>query len=745
MSVSEGKEERVVGEGVEAATEAGESPRSTVRFRVHDMDCAGCLAKIRGHLSGVDGVVGVEGSPVQRTLTVELDAGRVNAERVRDEVSRLGYTAREDTPGSGGESGPVTWWTTQAKLAYASMALFAVGWVLRLAGLTPRLFTAPLHDVHLPDLFFLASALVGGWNFFPKGLRAARALALDMNFLMTVAILGAVGIGEYVEAAAIAFLFALAELLESYSVDRARSSVEALMELAPETARVRRDGGEVVVPASEVAVGDVVVVRPGERLPADGTVVEGLSAVDQASVTGESMPVEKAEGDDVFAGTINREGFLAVAVRRRASESTLARIVRLVEEAERGKTRAERFVERFARWYTPAVTGAAVLTVAVPVVLFGAPFVPWFVRGLTLLVIACPCALVISTPVAVVSGVTAAARNGVLIRGGTYLEALGGVRAVALDKTGTLTVGHPAVTGVLAADGVEPGELVRIAAALESRSEHPVARAIVDHADELGLDGPSELADFTAVPGRGVEGRLDGRTYRVGKPAFAAPAAEPPGEAVLAGGTAIGVATAGRLLGWIVVADTARAAAAEMVDGLRSRGVEHVVLLTGDNRAVAEAIGRRMGVDEVRAELLPEEKVDAVRELEERYGSVAMVGDGVNDAPALAAANVGVVMGAAGSDAALETADIALMGDDLTRLPYARSLSHGARRVIRQNIAVAILVKAVLALGVPLGLVSLITAVIVGDMGVSIAVTGNALRLGRVRRDSTAARGPGRS
>ena len=715
-------------------TEPGEGER--VRFRVPDMDCPGCVAKIQGHLNRVDGVLAVEGSPVARMLTVALDPRRTDAERVRREVGRLGYDARPEAEGGPRPPAVPTWTGRQARIAYASMALFAAGMLLRLLGVDGLVARLPLQEVRVPDLLLAAAALVGGWNFFPKGIRAARALALDMNFLMTVAILGALAIGETAEAAAIAFLFALAELLESYAVDRARGSVEALLELAPETARVIRGGREVTVPAAELVPGDRVAVRPGERMPADGAVEEGASAVDQSPITGESMPVDKTAGDPVYAGTINREGYLRVVVERRADQSTLARIVRLVEAAEGRKTRTERFVERFARVYTPLVTVAAVAVVAVPVLAFGAPFTPWFVRGLTLLVIACPCALVISTPVAVVSGVTAAARHGVLIKGGSHLEALGEVRAVALDKTGTLTFGHPRVVEVRPLDGVPPAEVLARAAAVEARSEHPLARAIVEAADEAGAAAPWAVTAFRSEAGQGARARLDGVEHVVGRPELMAREGARGGpDAGMAGGgrTVVGLLAEGRLLAWIALADEARDTAAAAVRGLRAAGVERVVMLTGDNRETGEAVGRALGVDDVLAGLLPEDKVEAVKALEARHGAVAMVGDGVNDAPALAVATVGIAMGAMGSDAALETADVALMGDDLTRLPYVRRLAHAARGVIRQNIAAALLVKGVLAVGVPLGAVSLVTAVVVGDMGLSLAVTLNALRLARLR------------
>ena len=709
---------------------------TSVRFHVADMDCASCVQKIQDHLLKLNGVLSTEGSPIARTLTVGLDLNLTSRDQVREEVGRLGYVARRMDEHDDPPSASKIWTGKQARIAYASLGVFGLALLSKAIGLTPPVLVVPFRTLYLPDLLLLTSALVGGWNFFPKGLRAARVLALDMNFLMTIAILGALGIGEFTEAAAIAFLFAFAELLESYSVDRARASVEALMDLAPDSARVVRGEHEVTIPAVEVVTGDMVLLRPGERVPADGTVEEGASAVDESPITGESIPVDKAQGDAVFSGTINRSGFLRIRATRPATESALARIVRLVESAEANKSPTEQFVERFARYYTPAVTVAAVLVMIVPPVLFGASFSLWFIRGLTLLVIACPCALVISTPVAVVSAVSAAARNGVLIKGGRYLEAMGGVEVVAVDKTGTLTLGHPRVVEIRLLGDLSEEEVLASAAAIEARSEHPIGKAIVDAASQRGavLDR-QVVTDFSADPGRGARARLDGVDYVVGKPSLLV--AEGPDRALatelaVGGRTVVGLTRDGDLLAWFALADEPREAASTAFRALRRAGVGRVVMLTGDNQETAEAIGSRVGVDEVRASLLPEDKVDAVRQLEARHGAVAMVGDGVNDAPALAVATVGIVMGAAGSDTALETADIALMGDDLTRLPYLYSLSRRARRVIRQNIAAAIVIKAILAIGVPLGMVSLVTAVLLGDMGVSLGVTLNALRLGTV-------------
>ena len=710
-----------------SVTAPPEARARQLRFRVGEMDCSSCLAKIESHLRGLDGVRGVHGSVIARTLSVSLDEDRLDASDIEREVGRLGYLAH---PLDGRSEAPPptrTWTTPLARRAYAALTLAALALLLSLTVAQ----NVVLYRLTAADMLLITAALVGGWSFFPKGLAAARRLSLDMSFLMTAAIFGALLLGEFVEAAAIAVLFSFAELLETFSVDRARASVSSLMEMAPDSAVVVRDGVELTVPAESLVPGDDVMLRPGDRVPADGTVVEGASAIDQSPITGESLPVDKAPGDAVFSGTINRQGHLRVRVDRPAGDSALARIVRLVEEAEATKTHSERFVERFARYYTPSVTAAAVVVALAPPLLAGGAWTLWVTRGLTLLVIACPCALVISTPVAIVSGITAAARHGVLIKGGLYLEALGSVRAFALDKTGTLTVGHPVVRGVFPVGGSVEETLAR-AAAVERRSEHPLARAIVEEASARGLPSPWNVTAFEAVPGEGARALLDGQGHVVGRPGLF-PDAAVPVELEEGGPTVVGVARGSVLLGWIALADRPREGAREVVERLRSLGISPTVMLTGDNARVARAVGAAVGVDEIHAELLPADKLAVLRRLEAEFGSVAMVGDGVNDGPALAAATVGIAMGAAGSDTALETADVALMGDALERLPYLVELSRNARRVIRQNIAVAIGIKAVLAVGVPLGYVSLITAVLVGDLGVSLAVTLNALRLARVQ------------
>jgi len=719
-------EERSTGVGIVEEGLADDRGSVEAVFRIPDMDCPSCVQRIQTSVQGVRGVTDFFGNPLTRKVRVRFDPRLVDPAGIQERIGRVGYTARAESEADDTAGRISAWLRPDAVRTYLSGALFGAGLVSMAVGWP----AAPP---------FVVAAVVGGWNFFPKGLRAARTLSLDMNFLMTGAILGAVGIGEYQEAAAIAFLFSLAELLERFSVDRARHSIESLLDLSPKGATVLENGREVTRPVEEVVPGDRVVVRPGERIPVDGVVTEGASGVDQSSVTGESMPVDRTVGDEVFAGTVNGEGHLILRVERAGEDTTLARMIHLVEEAEGRKSGSERFVERFARWYTPTVTVAALLVATTPPLLFGAPFTEWFVRGLTLLVIACPCALVISTPVAVVSGVTAAARNGVLIKGGVHLETMGDVQVVAFDKTGTLTPGCPAVVAVVPApgSGVTEEAVLGMAAALERHSEHALGRAIVRSAEERGVSWSSlTVQDFVSVPGRGVRARLDGDDFVVGRLDMFATAGGLETELHRLrsdGRTVVAVGPPSRPLGLVALADRPREGARRAVAALRRAGVERIVMLTGDNAETARAVGREVGVDDVRADLMPEDKVRIVEELEARFGRVAMVGDGVNDAPALAVASVGIAMGAAGSDTALETADVALMGDDLSKLAYLYRLSHRGRRVIRQNIGASIALKAVLAVGVPFGLVSLIAAVVVGDMGASLAVTGNSLRLARVR------------
>ncbi|MFC7325347.1 heavy metal translocating P-type ATPase [Halorubrum rutilum] len=793
------------GDGVPDTGADGGRRELTADLAVPEMDCPSCAGKVDNALGRVDGVVDVALNPTAGTATVTYDPDRADEGDVVAAIEGAGYEvtggrsagdgdADDGDGGAGGGPGvavapPAEVWTTpRAKKTWLGAVLVVGGLLFEfvLTASNPVVASVLSVPLTLADALFVGAVAASGIPVVRAGYYSALNRSLDIDLLMGTAIVAATGIGYFVEAATLAVLFSVAELLEDYAMDRARDSLRELMELSPDEATVRREGDEVTVPTDDVAVGETVVVRPGEKVPLDGTVVEGESAVDESPITGESVPVDKAVGDEAFAGSINEEGYLEIEVSSTAGDSTLSRIIELVQGAQAEKTETERFVDRFAGYYTPVVVALAVLTAAVPPLLIaepvtvgiaGYPFVfaadwgTWFVRGLTLLVIACPCAFVISTPVSVVSGITSAARNGVLIKGGNHLEAMGEVDAVALDKTGTLTRGELAVTDLIPLGDADEATLLRRAAALERRSEHPIAAAILDRAERAGVGDLTEPTGFESLTGKGIRAEIDGETYYAGKPALfeelgfdlsraraetdggvvaaddeADPAAggggpgELPEGALAAlereGKTVVLVGTASSLTGAVAVADEVRPDSERAVERLRELGVERVVMLTGDNEGTARAIAEQVGVDEYRADLLPEEKVAAVESLRAEYGEVAMVGDGINDAPALATADVGVAMGAAGTDTALETADIALMGDDVAKLPYLYALSHTANGVIRQNVWASLGVKALLALGVPLGLVSVAVAVVVGDMGMSLGVTGNAMRLSGIEPES---------
>ena len=631
---------------------------------------------------------------------------------------------------------PSPWRTAFAIRTYWAGIFWAVG--LALTALNPG---QPELDALQPrldavGLTYLAASLIGGFNFFGAGVRAARRLRLDMNFLMTVAILAALLIGEAFEAATIAFLFSGAELLERFAVDRSRRALTSLLELAPEEAdRVLSGGAIQRVPAASLEKGHRVRIRPGDRIPADGIVFTGDSSVNESTITGESLPKPKQPGDKVFAGTLNVDGALDVNVEADPDHSVLARIVQLVRTAESQRAPIEHFVERFSRFYTPVVTVLAVLVMLVPLVNGQADASDWFRRGLTLLVVACPCALVIATPVTVVSALTSAARHGVLIKGGSYLEALGTVRALAVDKTGTMTQGALVVSHFQTKGFSDPQEALRLIASLEARSEHPIAQAIMAYASKQGIASHEPVHEFKALPGRGIEGRAGNTRLMIGTEELIGTelAAEWPPPA---GTLRIYARTPDGRQAVVDLRDEIRPTAKRVVRRLHDIGISPVVMLTGDAQEVANAVAGEVGVDEVQGRLLPDEKVAAVRSLRERYKVVAMVGDGVNDAPALASANVGIAMGGAGSPATIETADVALMNDDLTRLPYVFTLGRRTRRTVRFNIGTALGLKLVLAIGAILGVVSLAAAVLVGDLGASIAVTLNAIRLAGTQPDA---------
>ena len=583
---------------------------------------------------------------------------------------------------------------------------------------------------------FLIATIVGAVFPAQRAWQSITRGTLDINVLMVIAVAGAVAIHEYEEAAMVVSLFALAQWLEAQSLDRARKAIGRLIDLAPPQVLLRDHDGERIVAIEQVDPGALMIVKPGERFALDGIVRTGRSDVNQAPITGESLPVEKLEGDEVFAGTINGHGALTVAVTRRRADTTLARIVHLVESAQAKRAPMQQFIDRFAAWYTPSVVILAALVATVPVLAFGQPFDVWLYRSLVLLVVSCPCALVISTPVSIVSALAGAAQQGVLVKGGIHLERLARVRVVAFDKTGTVTTGRLTLDAVHPVDGQSADELVRLAASVESQSEHPIAAAIVAAAGVRGvrLDQP---ADVRALPGLGVEGRVQAMTITCGTPRLFAERGAMTGvidamaqDVVRNGMSPIVVARDGTPIGVLGVTDRPKANAAGVVADLRAQGVSRVAMLTGDHDAAARATGLSLGVDDVRSGQLPADKVAAIEFLRGAYGSIAMVGDGVNDAPALAAADVGIVMGAMGSDAALETADVALMTDELSKVPYTIRLSRAAVRNIRINVAISIGLKAAFMILAVSGVATLWMAVL-ADTGASALVVANAVRLRR--------------
>lgn len=701
-------------------------------FPIEGMDCADCAATLERGVSRMNGVQWATVNFAGGRMSVEYAAEQTNRETISKLVSSLGYRVGTDStgPDEGQSRGA-------GILSKRENQRTAAGFIIVALGFAASLLASP---GWMPTAFYIAAILVAGPPIARKGIATLRAThRLDINVLMTIAVVGAGVIGEWFEAATVVILFSLGETLESYTMDRARRSIKSLMSLAPTEAIVRGPDGEQRVSVSTISPGDIVIVRPGDRMPVDGVIVAGTSTVNQAPVTGESMPVEKDPGSDVFAGTINGSGVLEVRASRPASDSTISRIIKMVEEAQAQKAPSQRFVDVFAMYYTPAVVVVAAFVALAPPLAFGGDWYTWIYRALVLLVVACPCALVISTPVSIVSAISNAARNGVLIKGGAYLEAAGALRAMAFDKTGTLTLGKPKVTSILPLNGMSETRLLQLAATVEQYSEHPLGEAIVASARDQGISlNGRRLEDVQAHIGRGIEALVDGVSVRVGTRALVlADSLNIAVESRLdelerAGQTAVLVRSGDEVVGIIGLADELRPEAQATIRGLKAAGIKTTVMLTGDRQAVAESIAKVVEVDEVRAQLLPDQKVEAIEQLLHEHGSVGMVGDGVNDAPALARSTVGIAMGAAGSDTALETADVALMSDDLSKLAFTISLSRSAKRVIAQNVVLSLAIKAAF-LVLAIGGVATLWEAIFADVGASLIVTVNGMRLLRLR------------
>jgi Cd2+/Zn2+-exporting ATPase len=599
------------------------------------------------------------------------------------------------------------------------------------AGLLLRYLRGPST---LSNVLLIAAMILSGYKIAESGIRSLLIGHIAINLLVTIAALGAAAIGSLEEGVAVLFLFNIAERLEEYAADRARHGIDALMELKPEVATVVKEREERVVPVGEVWPGDIFILRPGDRVPLDGVVIKGVSSLNQATITGESAPVHKERGDEVYAGTINIDGFLEVETLKIAGETLLARILEMVEEAEDRRSATEAFVDRFSRLYTPTVIAVAILVALIPPLFLSLPIQQWVYKSLVMLVVACPCALAISTPVAMVSAITSASRNGVLVKGSTYLEGVSSARVIAFDKTGTLTRGELGVTDIVSPVLPEM-EVLRLAVALEAKAEHPIARAILERAREEGVE-VVETTDFKAYVGRGVEACIEDKTCCVGNLRLFEDLNIKPLDGVLErleseGKTVVLVSNGDCAIGAIALMDRLREGVEDVIRDLRMMGI-HVEMLTGDNEETARAIADQLGLDGYTAQMLPEEKVESINRLREAYGPVIMVGDGVNDAPALAAADVGIAMGAIGSDVALETADVALMEDEVQRIGYLVRLSKATLRRIKENISVSILVKLAIAVLAFFGLINLWAAVAVGDMGLSLTVILNSIRLGGV-------------
>ena len=709
---------------------------STQTYRVQGFSCANCAGTFEKNVKRLPNVEDAQVNFGASKISVVGEASVEELEKA-GAFENLKVTLDKPTRTSAvePEEAPLPFYKKYSTVLYSALFL-ALGFLSMVVNGNENLVTAAL---------FITSMAVGGTSLIKTGLLNLTRLEFDMRTLMTVAVIGGVIIGEWAEVAIVVILFAISEELERFSMERARRSITSLMDIAPNEALIRRHNQELTVHVDDIVVGDIMIVKPGQKIAMDGKIVEGSSSVNQAAITGESVPVEKHPNDSVFAGTLNEEGFLEIEITKRVEDTTIAKIIHLVEEAQGERAPSQAFVDKFAKYYTPAIMAIAALVAVVPPLMFQASWEMWVYQGLAVLVVGCPCALVISTPISIVSAIGNAAKHGVLVKGGIYLEEIGALNAVAFDKTGTLTKGIPAVTDYIVLDDqVNKEELLGIVAALENRSQHPLASAIVKHATDGHIPYSEVPVDsFSSITGQGIKGAIKDETYYVGNQRLftelnhtiitnevldTVRTLQQQGKTVMLAGTNQAI------IGIIAVADEVRETSKRTLQKLLEAGIEKTVMLTGDNKNTAAAIGEYIGVTDVRAELMPQDKLDVIKELEQSHHRVAMVGDGVNDAPALAASTVGIAMGAAGTDAALETADIVLMGDDLDKLPFTIKLSRKTLNIIKANIAFAIGIKVIALLLVIPGWLTLWIAIL-SDMGATVLVALNSMRLMRVKDD----------
>lgn len=696
-------------------------------YRVDGFTCANCAGKFEKNVKDLPGVkdakvnFGASKLTVYGEATIEAleEAGAFEQLKVTKEPSRRQPFQYTQIP-----------FYKKHRSILLSVLLLVFGYVFQFKYGESNIGTVGL---------FLTAILVGGFPLLKTGIRNVARLEFDMKTLMTLAVIGGAIIGEWGEVAVVVILFAISEALERFSMDRARKSIQSLMDIAPNEALIKRNGQELTVHVGDIVVGDIMIVKPGQKIAMDGIVVHGHSSVNQAAITGESVPVEKAVDDEVFASTLNEEGLLEIEVTKLVEDTTISKIIHLVEEAQGERAPAQAFVDKFAKYYTPIIMVVAALVAIIPPLFAGGNWSTWVYQGLAVLVVGCPCALVISTPISIVSAIGNAAKKGVLVKGGVYLEEMASLKAIAFDKTGTLTKGIPVVTDfALLNPQLDQRQLFAIVAALENRSQHPLASAIVAKAEDEQLPYHDYMVEnVTAFTGKGITGTVNGKTYYVGSPKLfqerlptrdITPFAQNIKSLQQQGKTAMLVGTETELLAIVAVADEVRPSSKEVIRKLHEAGIAKTVMLTGDNKQTAHAIGQAVGVADIQAELMPEDKLRFIKQWQENHGHVAMVGDGVNDAPALAAATVGIAMGGAGTDTALETADIALMGDDLKKLPFTVKLSRKTLNIIKANIAFAIAIKlAALLLVVP-GWLTLWIAIL-SDMGATLLVALNSIRL----------------